>query len=156
MKIIMGADINGFTLKEAVKEFLLENGHEITDVGVMDKTSPIPYFEVVQKVAKKIQSGEYERGILCCGTGMGVSILANKFKGIYAACVESFYAAKQCRAVNNANVLTMGGWMIGEKLGCDITKVFLNTELGEDLEDFRKKNVINATKKIKEIEEDLF
>jgi len=113
-KIVIGSDKSGFTLKEALKEYLVEHGFEVEDVGMQTIEDFQPYYEVAPKVAKKVQSGEFSRGLLCCGTGMGMAIVANKFKGVYAAVVEGSYGAKMAKVINNANVLTMGGW----KLAC--------------------------------------
>jgi ribose 5-phosphate isomerase B len=84
MKIIIGADFAGFGLKEEVRAHLEEKGIDLIDIGMYNLKDDIPYYEVAATAAKKIQAGEAEKGILFCGTGMGVSIVANKFKGIYA------------------------------------------------------------------------
>lgn len=156
MKIVLGSDKSGFSLKEAVKAHLIELGHEIVDVGTQDIEHPMPFFEVAPKVAKAIQNKEFEKGILCCGTGMGMAIVANKFQGVYASVVESVYAAKKCRAINNANVLTMGGWIIAPELGIDIADTFLNTEFTEGLEEWRQEFLRNAGKKVAEIEKEIY
>lgn len=156
MKIAIGSDKSGFLLKEAVKADLISKGHQIVDVGTQDMEHGVPYFEVAPKVAKLIQKNEYEKGILCCGTGMGMSIVANKYKGIYAAVVESVYAAKKSRAINNANILTMGGWVIAPDMGIEIVDAFLNTEFTQDLEEWRKTFLTNAEKKVKDLEEQIY
>ncbi|MEZ4358314.1 MAG: RpiB/LacA/LacB family sugar-phosphate isomerase [Eubacteriales bacterium] len=156
MKIILGADFNAVLIKDAVKKMLTDEGHEVLDVGVIDLAKPIPYMDIAAKVATSIQKGEYDRGILFCGTGMGMAIIANKYKGIYAAVCESTYSAEKCRAINNANVLTMGGFMIGEKLACDMAKVFVDTNLGDGLEEFRKNNVKKCVPAVAAAEEVLF
>lgn len=156
MKIAIGSDKSGFSLKEAVKADLLSKGHEVVDVGTQDMDHGMPYFEVAPKVAKLVQSNEYEKGILCCGTGMGMAIVANKYKGIYAAVVESVYATKKCRAINNANVLTMGGWVIAPEMGIEMVDAFINTGFTQDLEEWRKAFLTNAGVKVKELEEEIY
>jgi len=155
MKFAIGSDKSGFTLKEAVKEHLIQMGHEVNDVGTLEFDKPSPYFEVAPKVAELVQSKAADRGILCCGTGMGMAIVANKYRGVYAACVESVYAAKKCRAINNANVLTMGGWVIAPEMGVEMTDAFVNTEFTQDLEEWRQEFLKNAYKKVNELEEKL-
>lgn len=156
MKIAIGSDKSGFPLKEAVKADLISKGYKVIDVGTQDMEHGVPYFEVAPRVAKLIQNNEYEKGILCCGTGMGMAIVANKYKGIYAAVVESVYAAKKSRAINNANVLTMGGWVIAPEMGIEMVDTFLNTEFTQDLEEWRKTFLTNAENKVKELEEQIY
>jgi len=156
MKIAIGSDKSGFALKEAIAKYLTEAGIEFTDLGTRDIDSPVPYFEAAPIIARAIQSGEADRGILCCGTGMGMSVVANKHRGISAACCESVYAAKMCRAVNDANVLCMGGWLVGEWLGVEMAKAFLATEFTQDLEEWRKDWLRNAKAKIAIFEEEAF
>ena len=91
MKIAIGADKSGFSLKESLKTYLLEKGYEVEDLGLTDPDGFKAYYEVAPAVAKKVQSGEAEKGILCCGTGMGMAIVANKFKGVYASVVEGSF-----------------------------------------------------------------
>lgn len=138
MRIAIGSDKSGFQLKEHVKQYLQQAGHEVEDLGTTDPEKAMPFFEVAPKVAESVQSRQAERGILCCGTGMGMSVVANKFKGITAACCESVYAAKMCRAVNDANILCMGGWLVADWLGEQMTKAFMDTEFTQDLEPWRK------------------
>ena len=155
MKFAIGSDKSGFSLKEAVKKHLIENGHEVNDVGTLEFDKPFPYFEVAPRVAELVQNKEADRGILCCGTGMGMAIVANKYRGVYAACVESVYAAKKCRAINNANVLTMGGWVIAPEMGIEMADAFANTGFTQDLEEWRQDFLKNAYKKVTELEENL-
>lgn len=156
MKIVLGSDKSGFTLKEAIKKHLIEAGNEVMDIGTQDMDHGVPFFEVAPKAAKLIQDGECERGILCCGTGMGMAIVANKFQGVYAAVVESVYAAKKCRAINNANVMTMGGWVIGELMGIEMVEAFLNTGFTEGLEEWRQEFLKNAITKVGELEKKIY
>ncbi|MFW6285414.1 MAG: RpiB/LacA/LacB family sugar-phosphate isomerase, partial [Bacillota bacterium] len=113
MKLMIGSDAAGYDLKEVVKANLIDLGYNVDDIGMTDKNDPKAYFEVAEKGAKLVQKGDYDKGILICGTGMGMSITANKHEGVHAAACESVYTAEKARAINNANVLTMGGWVIG-------------------------------------------
>ena len=155
-KIIIGSDKSGFLLKEAVKHHLEEQGYEVTDKGTTDENEPMPYYAVAERVGACMANKEFERGILICGTGMGMAIVANKYPGVYAAVCENTYAAEKARAVNDANVLTMGGWITGEVAGCGIADVFLKTEFTENLEDWRAKNLRVAREKVKEIEDSIY
>lgn len=155
-KIIIGSDKSGFQLKEAVKAHLVEAGYEVTDEGSQSEENAMFYYEAAENVAPRVGGGEFEKGILICGTGMGMSIVANKHKGVYAAVCENTYAAEKSRAINNANILTMGGWITGEVVGCQIADTFLNTEFTQNLEEWRANNLRNAEKKVKEIEEQIY
>lgn len=128
MKIALGSDPFGFDLKEGVKHHLLAQGHEIIDLGTLDKAQPVLFVEASSCVAKAVQAGQAERGIVFCGTGMGVSIVANKHKGIYCAVVESTFAARECREINNANMLALGGRIFGQSLANEVVDTFLTTE----------------------------
>ena len=101
-KIIIGSDKSGFQLKEAVKAHLVEAGYEVTDAGSQSEENAMFYYEAAENVAPRVGGGEFEKGILICGTGMGMSIVANKHKGVYAAVCENTYAAEKSRAINNA------------------------------------------------------
>lgn len=152
MRIVIGSDKSGFVLKEAIKTYLLDNGYQVDDLGTQEIDKPIPFFEVAPLVATAIQKGMDDKGILCCGTGMGMSVVANKFKGITAAVCESVYSARLSRAVNDSNILCMGGWLIADWLGVELTKSFLNTNFTQDLEEWRKDWLKNAKNKIMELE----
>ena len=111
MKIIVGADAWGVELKDTVKQHLAKHGHEVTDIGGTPGNQR-PYYDVAKEAARMLQAGAAERAVLVCGTGMGMAIVANKFKGVYASVIESEFTARMCRAVNNANVLTMGSMVV--------------------------------------------
>lgn len=152
MQVLLGSDKSGFPLKEAIKQFLSDKGYTVEDCGTTSIENGIPYFEVAQTAAEKVQSGQYARAILICGTGAGMAVVANKFKGVYAVASESLYSAEKARAINNANILTMGGWIIGEQMGCDMAERFLTTEFTENLEAWRKDFLKNADSKVHEFE----
>ncbi len=155
-KLFIGSDKSGFRLKEAVKAYLLENNYEVEDIGTLDEDNAYPFFEVAEKGAKLIQDKRYERGILICGTGMGMSIVSNKHEGVYGAACESVYAAEKARAINDANILCMGGWLIGPEMGVAMTSAFLNTSFTQNLEDWRAKNLEKARTIVREIEKKSF
>lgn len=156
MKIAIGSDRSGFALKEAIKAHLDLQGYEVSDIGTQDMEHGIPFYEVAPIAAKLIQSKEVEKAILFCGTGMGMAIVANKYQGVYAACAESVYAAKKCRAINNANILTLGGWVIGESMGIEMVEAFLNTEHTEGLEEWRQEFLKKALAKVEELEKEIY
>ena len=127
MDIIIGSDHAGFELKEACKAFLEESGeHTIKDAGVFSKASS-DYPKVAHGVAQAVSRGEYERGILICGSGIGMSIVANRYRGVRAALCHNIYAAKMGRQHNNANLLAMGERFTGLGLSLEILKVFMET-----------------------------
>ncbi len=134
--IVIGADPFAVDLKDDIAAYLTELGLEFVDVGSVKDKSEVPYYDVAVAAAKKIQAGEADRGILFCGTGMGMSIVANKFSGVVASVVESVYAAELCRAVNNSNVLTMGAMLIAPWKGRKIVDAWLNTKHTQGLEPF--------------------
>lgn len=156
MKIAIGSDKSGFKLKEAIKGYLKEQNYNFIEIGTVDPDSPIPFFKVAPEAVKLIQAGKAEKGILICGTGMGMSQVANKYKGIRAACVESLYAAGKCRAINDSNVLCMGGWLIGEEMGLEMSKVFLETEFTQGLEEWRQRHLENAKNEFAALEEQIY
>ncbi len=125
--IALGADHGGYELKEAIKKHLDEKGVEYRDFGTFTGEA-IDYPIIAEKVAFAITSGECERGILCCGTGVGISIAANKVKGIRCACCSDCFSAHFTRLHNDANILAMGGRVIGAGLACMMVDTFLDTE----------------------------
>ena len=131
MKVLIGADGGGFTLKEAIFKALVDRGYDITD---SNPDKPVLFQDAAKAVAGKVASGEYDRGIILCGTGMGVSIIANKHKGVYAALCESVYQARRARVVNKTNVLCMGGMIIGNAMGIDMALAWLEAEYMEGFE----------------------
>lgn len=151
-EIIIGSDLSGFDLKEATKKHLTETGYTVTDCGTLEKEAAQPYFQVAEKLGKRMCAGEFQKGILICGTGMGMSIVANKFPGVYAAVCDNTYAAEKARAINDANVLTLGGWITAEVSGINIVDTFLKTEFTENLEDWRAANLRKAKTEIQQME----
>lgn len=156
-KIIVASDRAGFTLKEAVKEHLTELGYEVTDVGSKDTgDGGMAYWQAAKNLAPRVSSGEFGRGILVCGTGMGMSIVANKYPNVYAALCENTFCAHNCRAVNNANVLAMGGWITPPYTGIAITDTFLNTEFLDGVTEWQTENLPIFLGEVKNIEKENF
>lgn len=155
-KIILGSDKSGYELKEAVKSHLEELGYEVEDCGTTNPEEPKGYFVVAPAVAEKISKGEAKKAILICGTGMGMAVVANKYPGVYAAVCENTYAAEKSRAINNANVLTMGGWITGSVVGCEIVDTFLNTEFTEGLEEWRQEFLKGAFAQVQQLETEIY
>ena len=134
MKVGIASDKSGFPLKEVVKAHLIEKGHEVLDLGQLKMEDEWVYYYVgASRVAKAILSGQVKKGILICGTGAGMNIAANKFKGIYAVSVEGIYSAKSCAFINGANVITMGRRIVGDGMACEMTDEFLKYEAGDTL-----------------------
>jgi ribose 5-phosphate isomerase B len=127
MKIALGADHAGFELKEHVKEYLKQQKIEIVDYGT-DSNRSVDYPDYGKKVAKAVQSGKVDRGIVICGTGIGVSMVANKYKNVRAALCLYPKMAEMARRHNDANILAMGGRLVAKGLAEYIIDVFLNTE----------------------------
>jgi len=126
MKIALACDHGGFRLKEVIKAYLEELGIEYVDYGAYSEES-VDYPDFAHKAAKGIVNGEADRGIFICGTGIGISIAANKVKGIRAALCYNIFAAEMSRRHNDANVLCLGGRVLGEELAKAIVKVWLET-----------------------------
>lgn len=123
----IGCDHGGYELKEHIKKVLLEKGIEIKDFGVHD-TSSIDYPDIAKPLCESVVKGECECGILVCGTGIGMSIAANKIKGIRAAHVTDSYSARMTKEHNNANVICLGGRITGVEIATDIVNAYLNAE----------------------------
>ena len=127
MRISIGSDHAGFNLKEDIKQLLGELGHEVDDVGTHSASNKVDYPDIGVKVAQKTASGETDRGILVCGTGIGMSITANKVKGAYAALCNDEYTARLSREHNDSNVLVLGGRTTGPDLARSIARTWLDT-----------------------------
>ncbi|CAK7062224.1 MAG: Ribose-5-phosphate isomerase B [Desulfovibrio sp.] len=156
MKVAISNDKFGFRLKEAVVKKLRGDGHEVIDYGTKDPDEPKAHSQAGSEVARAIQSGEAERGILFCGTGMGVSLTANKFKGVYAAVCESVFSAQHCRLINDCNVLCLGVYILGEYMTLQMAETFINTGFAENFEETRKNNLKKQIDRIAEIEAENF
>lgn len=132
MKIAIGSDHGGYKLKEEVKTWLISNGYEYEDFGTYNEESR-DYPDYAYKVAQAVVANQYEKGILICGTGIGIGIAANKIPGIRAALCHDTFSARAAREHNDANILTMGERIVGVGLALDIVKVWLESSFsGED------------------------
>ena len=127
MKIVIGSDHAGYELKKAVVEHLLESGNEVVDVGT-DSTESCDYPDFAPLVVSGIKSGDFERGILVCGTGLGMSMAANRYAGIRAALVSDLFSAEMSRRHNDSNVLVLSGMITAPPLARRIVDVWLSTE----------------------------
>ncbi len=155
MKIAIASDLSGFPLKQAIVKHLADKGLEVIDFGIPSAEEPQPYFIQAPKVAKSILSGEAGKGILICGTGQGMAIVANKFKGIYACVVDDVFSGERAKIINNANIITMGGWITAPFLGCEIVDAWLSMEFTQKME-FKKDFLTNAFNQVIKIEEENF
>ncbi len=127
MKIAIGCDHGGLEHKNAIAEHLKERGFEVQDFGIYEQVS-VDYPEIALKVANSVASKENELGILVCGTGIGMSLAANKVKGIRAAAVSEHFSAKYTRLHNNSNILCLGGRVIGVGTALELADLFVDTE----------------------------
>lgn len=131
MVLAIGSDHGGFALKEEVKKHLLDKGYEVKDFGCHDLGS-VDYPSYGHAVGKAVAGGECEYGIVICTTGIGISIAANKVKGVRCALCSEPHSARMTREHNNANVLAMGGGMIGTQMAFSIVDTFLSTEFSKE------------------------
>lgn len=127
MKIAVGADHGGWELKEALKPFLAGLGHQVQDLGPYDEAA-VDYPDFGIAVASAVAAGKADRGILICGTGIGMAIVANRHPGIRAALCHDLYTARLSREHNDANILVLGGRIIGKGLALEMARVWLETE----------------------------
>lgn len=139
--IALGSDQGGFELKQEIIKHLEERGLEFKDFGSYD-TKSVDYPEYAKKVCKAINAGECEKGILVCGTGIGISITANKIKGIRAALCTDCFMAEATRLHNDANVLALGGRVVGAGLALKIVDTFLDTPFSNEERHIRRINAI--------------
>lgn len=124
MRIVVASDQAGYELKEAIREYLQDKGHEVHDVGTCSKDS-VSYAEFSQRAADKIVEGACERGIVVCGTGIGVSMVANKNPGVRCALCTNAYMAEMARRHNDANVLALGGRVLAVPYALTLVEIFL-------------------------------
>ena len=142
MKIGLGSDHGGYNLKEEIKKHLASKGIEVIDFGTENGVDSVDYPIYGEKVAKAVISKDVDYGILCCGTGIGISLAANKVKGIRCAVVSDTFSAKMSKAHNNANMLSLGERVIGKGLALEIVDAWLNTEF-EGERHLRRVNMFN-------------
>ncbi len=148
MKIVIGADHAGFDMKQSAMDHLKKLGHEVTDIGTHEPGKPDDYPDFARLVAENLQAGQSERGILICGSGVGVSVAANKFKGIRAGMCHDHYSAKQGVEHDNMNVLVLGSRVIGPNVAIDLIDAYMKAKFSGEERHVRRLN------KIKTIEEE--
>ncbi len=144
-KIAIGCDHGGFEMKNELVDYLMEMGYEVGDFGITEKVS-VDYPVIASKVANAVAAGDYPLGILVCGTGIGMSLAANKVKGIRAAACSEVYSAKFTRMHNNSNILCLGGRVIGPETAKIMVEAFLTTEF-EGGRHQRRVDMIDAIEK---------
>jgi ribose 5-phosphate isomerase B len=127
MKVAVGSDHRGLALKDEVVRLVADMGHEVQDCGAYD-TRSVDYPDIAQKVGQNVASGKFERGILICSTGIGMSIAANKVPGAYAALVSDAYSAERARKSNNANIMTMGAFTTGVEHAKVLVRIWMESE----------------------------
>lgn len=144
--IVIGSDHAGFHLKEELTEALRSEGYTIEDFGTFSLES-MDYPDIAKSVAEAVSEGRFDKGILICGTGIGVTIAANKVRGIRAAAVSDTYSAKMSRAHNDANIIGIGARVVGTGLALDIINTFLETSFEGGVRHQRRVDKINAMDK---------
>lgn len=137
MRLVVGGDHAGFPLKGPVVDTLRSWGHEVADVGT-DSSEPVDFPDIAELVCEAVREGDAERGIMVCGTGVGASIAANKFRGIRAALCHDVYSAHQSVEHDDVNVLCIGAQIVGDKLAFDLLRAFLEAEHSPD-EEYRRR-----------------
>ena len=145
MKIAIGADHGGFDHKEVIYKHLKEKGFEVVDFGTYSSDS-VDYNDFAVKVATGVSKKEYDRGILICGTGIGMSVMANKVEGIRAALVHDLFTAEATRLHNDSNILAMGGRIISIELALQIVDIWIGTEFSNEDRHIRRVKKINNYK----------
>lgn len=126
MKIVIGCDHAAFGLKETLKKELLNKGFEVEDLGAYSEAS-VDYPRIGAQLAAKISQGDFQRGVLLCGTGLGMSMVANRYAHVRAALCNDLFSAMMSRRHNDANVLVMGGRVVGDVLALEILKTWMDT-----------------------------
>lgn len=125
--IVVASDHFGLPLKNALRDYLRDLGYTVHDLGV-DTGDPVDYPDVAATLSEAVRQGKYDRGILCCGTGAGMAIVANKFPGVRAVCVHDPYTAERARASNNAQIITMGSQVITPAVAVKLIDIWLESE----------------------------
>lgn len=124
--IIIGSDHAAYELKEKIKAYLSDKGYQVEDAGTNSSAS-VNYTDYGKKVAGAVSSGQYSKGILLCGTGLGMSIVANRFSDVRAALCSDIFSAKMSRVHNDANILVLGGRLVGDILAFELVQTWLST-----------------------------
>ncbi|MBQ6385038.1 MAG: RpiB/LacA/LacB family sugar-phosphate isomerase [Lachnospiraceae bacterium] len=139
MKIAVGCDPNAQAYKEMIADYIRSLGHEVTDFGSED----VIYAHVATRVGEEVAAGHFDRGVLFCGTGIGVMLAANKVKGIRAANVNNVYSAKRACLSNDCNIITLGSQVTGDMLGKELVEAYLNCTYEYNERSGKKVDAIN-------------
>ncbi len=146
MQIGLASDHGGFDLKEELKAYLKSMGHDPVDLGTFNEDS-VDYPDYGALVAERVSKGDLERGVLICGTGIGMSVVANKFRGVRAALVNDLFSARFSREHTDSNILVMGGRIVGRALAREILRVWLETPFAGDRHQRRLEKIETLEKK---------
>ncbi len=146
MKVGIGCDQAGVKFKEQIKDYVKSLGFEVEDYGTYT-TDPVDYPDIAQEVCQGVADGVCQRGILICGTGIGMCIAANKMRGIRAALCSDPYSARMARLHNDANVMTLGARVLGFGVACDIVKAYLTAEYEGGRHDARIEKMMRLERK---------
>lgn len=155
-RVVISCESSSFALKEAVKEHLEKIGYEVTDLGQQKDGEPVLYYVAAERIAKALQSGEFERGVVFCGTGAGVSMIANKYRGVYCVACESVFTAEKISLINNANLLAMGARVVSHDMACEMAEKFLAGKWCDGFAPERRKNNENGYRMLQELEEKFY
>ena len=147
MRVVIDSDCNGHELKNILVQSLRESGHEVVDLDFSNANPDSNYPDVALNLGRKIQQGEFPKGVLICGTGLGMAITANKLKGVYAGACEGIYAAERLAKSNNAQIITLGAQVTGSETAKIIVKAFVESE-------FQGGRSLPKVNRIQEIEND--
>ena len=142
MKLVIGSDHAGFDLKKTVADYLAQQGHQLLDVGTYS-TDPVDYPDYAEKVGRAVLSGETERGVLVCGSGVGASVAANKLPGIRAGLCHDVYSAHQGVEHDDMNVLVLGGRVIGPQTALELVKAYTGAKFTGEERHVRRLNKIH-------------
>ncbi len=151
MKIAIGSTKAGLTVKDELVEMLQSLGHDVDDLGMKKDGEFVPYYDAAANVAAALSEGKCDRAIIICGTGAGSTVIANKFKGVYAVYASSEFEASRAKIINDANALCLGEWLTPPQHAKEIVKAWLSAEFGQGFDpkwqDFLRGGV-EAAKKI--------
>lgn len=154
MKVILSCEFAGYPLKEIVLEHLKACGHEVIDVGQKSADEKVTYPEAASAAARALQNHEAEKAVVICGSGAGMSIVCNKFKGVYSVCCESLFAANMIPFINNANALAMGYNTVGKGQALAMVDAFLDNGFVKGAAPERAAFLTSLFNKVVEIEEE--
>lgn len=149
-KLLIGADPMGFELKNAIKQHLIDNGYHVDDIT---EQGAIHYSNVGDTVGQKISQGDYQTGIIFCGTGMGVSISANKHPHVYAGVCESITTARLCRSINNCNVLAFGGLLLTPFKAKQMVDAYLNAQFSHGFSEAKPEDLKSGFECVQKLEQ---